>query len=101
MNLQIVLFKKIKTLIDPRKYANITITESVLYKETLDGFRTCDVNKVSHILKETKKTCVLDPLPSWVFTQCIDVLTPMVTDIINASITQADVSLSMKAAIIR
>ena len=74
---------------------------SVLYKETLDEVRTCDINEVSHILKETKKTCVLDPLPSCVFTQCIDVLTPMVTDIINASITQAHVPLSMKAAIIR
>ena len=31
----------------------------------------------------------------------VDVLTPMVTDIINASITQAHVPLSMKAAIIR
>ena len=35
------------------------------------------------------------------FNQCIDVLTPIVTDIINASITQAHVPLSMKAAIIR
>ena len=50
---------KIETLIDQREYANITITESVLYKETLDGFRTFDINEVSHILKETKKTCDL------------------------------------------
>ena len=41
-----------------------------------------------------------DPLPSCVFTQCIDVLTLMITDIINASITQAHVPLSMKAAIV-
>ena len=92
---------KIKTLIDQREYVYITITESVSYKETLDGFRTCDINEVSHILKETKKTCVLDPLPSCVFTLCIDVLTPIVTNIINASIIQAHVPLSMKAAIIR
>ena len=45
INLQIFLFKKIKTLIDQREYANITITESVLYKKTLDGFRTCDINE--------------------------------------------------------
>ena len=49
--------KKIETLIDQRESTNITITESVLYKETLDGFRTCDVNEVSHILKNT---CALD-----------------------------------------
>ena len=43
----------------------------------------------------------MKPLPSGVFTQCIDVLTPMITDIINASITQAHVPISMKAAIVR
>ena len=38
-----------------REYANITITESVLYKETLDGFRTCDVNELLRILKKDKE----------------------------------------------
>ena len=38
--------------------------------------------------KKTKKTYALDLLPSCVFTQCIDILTPMLTNIINASITQ-------------
>ena len=51
--------------------------------------------------KKDKETCALDPLPSCVFTQCIDILTPMVTDIINASITQSHVPLSMKEAIVR
>ena len=35
------------------------------------------------------------------FSQGIDVLTPMITDIINASITQAHVPLSMNSAIVR
>ena len=53
------------------------------------------------ILKKTKKTCALDPLPTCVFTQCIYVLTPMITHIMNASITQTHVPLSMIAAIVR
>ena len=35
-------------------------------------------------IKKTKKTCALDPLPSCVFIQCIDILTSMFTEIINA-----------------
>ena len=42
--------KKSKTLIDQRSATNITITESVLYKKTLDEFHTCDVNEVSLIV---------------------------------------------------
>ena len=37
--------KKIKTFIDQRSPTNISITESVLYKKTLDEFRTCGVKK--------------------------------------------------------
>ena len=76
---------KIETLIDQCSATYITITESVLLKKTLDEFRTCGVNEVSLILRKTKKTCPIDPLPSFVFTQCIDIHTPMNTDIINAS----------------
>ena len=80
--------------IDEGSSTNITITELVLYKKTLDEFRTCGVNEVSLILKETKKTCALYPLPSCVFTQCIDILTPMITENINSSITPSHVYLS-------
>ena len=48
------LYIKIKTLIDQREYANITITESVLHKKTLDGFRTCDINEVP-VIPHTKR----------------------------------------------
>ena len=89
IHLQFFSLTKVKTLIDQRESVNITIIESVLYKEALDGFRTCGVNEVApKLYKMKKQTCYFNLLPS-----CIDVLAPMITYIIDASITQSHVPL--------
>ena len=53
------------------------------------------------ILDSPKKFCELDPLPSTLFIECIDLLLPSITDFVNASLRHGVVSESMKKAIVR
>ena len=53
------------------------------------------------LIKNTSKTCVLDPLPSSVLSQCIEELSPLITNIINVSITQSDIPELLKEAVVR
>lgn len=43
------------------------------------------------ILGAPNKSCSLDPLPTWLLKQCIDVLLPLITTIINKSLVEAKV----------
>ena len=47
------------------------------------------------------KTCSLDPLPASIMKDCMDVLLPVLTKMINISIDTATVPVQLKEAIIR
>ena len=47
------------------------------------------------------KTCELDPLPTWLLKQCSSELVPLITTIINASLTMSVVPPDFKRAVIR
>ena len=53
---------------------------------------------VLELLKSTKKTCELDPLPSSVLNECLHVLSPFITQIINMSISHGQVPILLKEA---
>ena len=53
------------------------------------------------ILKAPSKFGELNPLPSWLLKECLDELSPIVTCIANASLSNAIVPLSLKTALIR
>ena len=56
--------------------------------ETLHSFkilRDCEVEKL--LKKSAKKSCELDPIPSSVLHGSIEVLLPVITKIVNASLT--------------
>ena len=53
------------------------------------------------LIKTASKTCALDPLPSSVPSQCIEALAPLITNIINMSITQSDIPELLKEAVVR
>ena len=47
-------------------------------------------NGVKTIIQSSKsKSCALDPIPTWLLKDCIDVLLPTLTDIMNASLDQS------------
>ena len=47
------------------------------------------------------KTCELDPIPTWLLKQCSSELVPVITTIINASLTKSVVPPDFKRAVIR
>ena len=52
-------------------------------------------------MKSPIKTCELDPLPGFLFTQCLDKLLPYITDTINTSLSTGIVPNCFKSAIVR
>ena len=47
------------------------------------------------------KACQLDPIPTWVVTQCVDQLLPLLTSIINESLTKGEFPNYFKNAIVK
>ena len=48
-----------------------------------------------------KKSCLLDPLPTWLLVKCQAAINPVITNIVNASLFLSNVPKSQKAAVIR
>ena len=47
------------------------------------------------------KSCPLDPIPTWLVNQCVDQLLPLLTRIINGSLTKGDFPNDFKNAIVK
>ena len=53
------------------------------------------------IAKIPNKSCQLDPIPTWLLKQCSEQLAPMITNIVNLSLSTSQVPCSMKKALVR
>ena len=53
------------------------------------------------IIRRTEKTCQLDPLPSNIIKPCIQSIAPVITNITNAVIQQANMLAQLKHAVVR
>ena len=52
-------------------------------------FEHVSLNSLKSIIQSSKsKSCALDPIHTWLLKDCIDVLLPTLTDIMNASLDQ-------------
>ena len=68
----------------------------------LDRFQELSEEDVLNIIKSSKaKSCELDPLPAVLFKHCIPILLPVVTKIVNLSLTTGTFPDVFKRAIIR
>ena len=68
---------------------------------TLSSFRSVTSSDISQLIgRSTIKSCPLDPVPASVLKQCISVLLPVMTRIINQSICSAVVPESFKLALL-
>ena len=69
---------------------------------SLDNFTSLSEEDVRKIIMRSKTTsCELDPLPTFILKQCLDELLPILTLIVNLSIKNGEVPVSLKQAIIR
>ena len=66
------------------------------------GFSEMSSSSVSEIIKSmSTKSCSLDPLPMWMFKNCLDEVLPIVTYIVNKSLKDGQFPDSLKHALVR
>ena len=67
----------------------------------LSQFSELSENKVRQLIESSSNaTCLLDPLPTWLFKVCIDALASKVTDLVNHSLTKGYVPDQWKTALV-
>ena len=68
----------------------------------LNEFERMTEDQVKGLINSCRlKTCILDPLPATIMKDCMDVLLPVLTKMINISIETANVPVQLKEAMIR
>jgi hypothetical protein len=73
----------------------------VLCNSRLADFAVTDESEVRKIImKSPTKSCNLDPVPSWLVKCCINELLPVLTAVVNLSLTSGEVPHDFKSAII-
>ena len=69
---------------------------------TLSEFVPATLDEIKKIIMScSNKSCELDPLPTDLLKQCIDVLLPCITNIVNASLESGTMPLLLKNAVVR
>ena len=51
-------------------------------------------------MESPTKSCDFDPLPTWLLKQCLDVLVPVITKIVNLSLSESVMPDDLKEAIL-
>ncbi len=70
--------------------ASHSITEPSSTTSFLLDFHPVSMADVEKIIKRSStKSCSLDPIPTWLLKYCLTVLLPMITNIINLSLSQS------------
>ena len=70
----------------------------VPFIERFNTLRQSDVRKL--IESTSKKSCLLDPMPTTLVISCIDVLLPVITKIINSSLQSGVFAVQWKCALV-
>ncbi len=67
-----------------------------------DTFSPLDQEQVKKLVfKASNKFCVLDPMPTYIIRDCIDEILPLLTKIINTSLSLGEMPSKLKMAIIK
>ena len=73
--------------------------------ETADGqlkrlSATNDAEIIKLVKDSPNKTCSLDSVPTWIVKECIEILAPALTSLVNTSISEADFPPELKHALV-
>ena len=69
---------------------------------SLSSFRPCSESEVRRIIMSSSvKTCSLDPVPTFLVHEFVDLLLPYITRMVNASLSQGRLPDSQKHAVVR
>ena len=77
-------------------------TYSIFTGEVMKCFHPVSEQLVKKLcLRAAPKTCIIDPLPTPLFLECLDVLLPYITSVFNSSLTSGVFPTIFKSAIVR
>ena len=65
----------------------------------LDTFVPATVSEVTKVIKAAP-SCCLDPLPTWLSKDCLSLLAPVITSIVNQSLSSGEMPSSLKLAVV-
>ena len=78
------------------------IPQATLEQKTISHFKLMTSDQISDVIKEMgSKSCELDPIPTWLFKNCLQELLPIVTLVVNLSLQSGVFPEKMKSAIVR
>ena len=67
----------------------------------LDTFVPATVSEVTKVIKAApSKSCCLDPLPTWLLKDCLGLLAPVISSIVNQSLSSGEMPSSLKLAVV-
>lgn len=85
----------------PHQASTVT-SERAFTGVPLTHFDPATEDEVKKVLSSApNKSCELDPLPTWLIKQCSEHLTPLITTIVNKSLSTSHVPADFKRAIVR
>ena len=86
---------------DNRYSCDNVLYSNVIIQNDLVCYKKLDQNEVNRIIMGcSNKICTLDCLPTWLLKDNIDVVLPVITDIVNTSLTTGVFPQAMKQAIV-
>ena len=75
--------------------------EKIFSPELLADFYPATENEIKKLIKESpSKSCSSDPIPTWLIKKCIDYLVPIITVVINLSLSSGNMPSNLKKAIL-
>ena len=83
---------------DEQGIANINNPEIKSALASLQPASEEEVRKI--IMQSPSKTCDLDPIPTWLVKDCIDELLPVITQVVNISLSTSEMSAELKLALV-
>ena len=81
--------------------SNTCTDEKIFSPELLADSYPASENEIKKLIKESpSKSCSLDPIPTWLIKKCIDYLVPIITVVINLSLSSGNMPSNLKQAIL-
>ena len=92
---------KIRNDLDTQSPVDNVLHTTVGVNQTLDCFTAVNMEVVKrYILKAPLKQCINDPIPTWLLKECIDVLLPIITSMVNCSFRNGVFATAWKNAVV-
>ena len=67
--------------------------------DTFEHFKDTDIRQLPKM--SSNSFCAVDPMPTWLLKDCLDVLVSPITNIVNKSLSLGVFPTSMKAALVK